>query len=186
MSSSHLWPDRKMNQCKRDDRNKIWIIISLLYLLGLTYPVSYPKKRIPFSLIAYMADRQKETGVRVQIHTAVTVYTAVQRREPAHHPRQTVRQCYVCSRSGVTSLHAISCHLTASPACWLPGPHTQSWPLLVSHAGSWHWNFNKLPEQLNLTLMAPLTGTKLLALAALTEPTLDQVVREHVGIVTGS
>ena len=57
------------------------------------------------------------------------------------------------------------------PVAWL---HSQSWLLLASHAGPWHWNFNKLPEQLSFTLMCPFSPNVLLQ-KALTQTPLSQV-----------
>ncbi|KAI9519003.1 hypothetical protein NQZ68_032701 [Dissostichus eleginoides] len=58
------------------------------------------------------------------------------------------------------------------PAAWL---HSQSWLLLASHTGPWHWNFNKLSKQLSFTLMRPLSPNVLLQ-KALTQTPLSQEV----------
>lgn len=147
------------------------------------------RKKIHVHIVAYCIHTEWHVACIELAHTDMSLSDCTNGHRRADRLMCLCRGCYFCvhwsaeecvildkpsdnamfvSWSGVTGLHAISCHLTGLLACRLPWPHIQSRPLLVSHAGSWHWNFNKLPEQLNLTLMCPLPGTKLPAPAAMT------------------
>lgn len=145
----------------------ICVHLCILYLQSATLTLTYLLRLLKWAQTSRHMERKE--GKSADSCVYAFVYSDVQRRRQSVHLSQKELCLFLkwCDQS--------SCHLL-SLDCIRSLPVAQSQPLLVTHVGSWHWNFNKLPEQLNLTLMCPLTGTRLPASGALTPSRFNQVL----------